>query len=178
MIFMKYYGDKGTNFNEFGTYGTLFTAYRDAKDAELNAKDEYYKYLRRSYGKDFLKKMYSILVLGPSAAFSPYGDSTSAYVDMNATTCQYIKDYVKAGGDLFFFHDTMSPYSKKAGGAYTLTTNLLDMVGLNRFHVDLTNQKNSYAQTNDGYEYKSYKDKSDTYYLTPYGFNTTAGISG
>ena len=178
MIFMKYYGDKGTNFNEFGTYGTLFTAYRDAKDAELNAKDEYYKYLRRSYGKDFLKKMYSILVLGPSAAFSPYGDSTSAYVDMNATTCQYIKDYVKAGGDLFFFHDTMSPYSKKAGGAYTLTTNLLDMVGLNRFHVDLTNQKSSYAQTNDGYEYKSYKDKSDTYYLTPYGFNTTAGISG
>ena len=178
MVFMKYYGDKGTNFNEFGTYGTLFTAYRDAKDAELNAKDEYYKYLRRSYGKDFLKKMYSILVLGPSAAFSPYGDSTSAYVDMNATTCQYIKDYVKAGGDLFFFHDTMSPYSKKAGGAYTLTTNLLDMVGLNRFHVDLTNQKNSYAQTNDGYEYKSYKDKSDTYYLTPYGFNTTAGISG
>ena len=32
-------------------------------------------------------------------------------VDFKKETCQYILDYVSAGGDLFFFHDSMSPYA-------------------------------------------------------------------
>ncbi|MDD6406258.1 MAG: hypothetical protein PUG00_10765, partial [Clostridiales bacterium] len=54
-----------------------------------------------------------------------------------------ILDYVNAGGDLFFFHDAMTPYAKQ--GAVNLTKSLLSIVGMNRYHVDLTNQKNSYT---------------------------------
>ena len=134
--------------NEIGTvYGTefqkLFTAYRDAKDLELNAKDKYNTYLRRSYGKNFLKKMYSIIVLGPSDSFGGFK------VDLEEKTCEYILDYVSAGGDLFFFHDSMTPFADK--GAVHLTKALLSVVGMNRFHVDLTDNANSYTVTNDAY---------------------------
>lgn len=121
----------------------LFIKYRDAKNAELEAKDVYQQYLRRSYGADFMKKMYSILVLGPSDSFGGFK------VDFKEKTCQYILDYVSSGGDLFFFHDTMTPYAD--AGAVNLTKSLLDVVGMNRFHVDLTNNANSYTVSNDGY---------------------------
>ena len=49
------------------------------------------------------RSMYSILVLGPSDSFGGFK------VDFKKETCQYIPDYVSAGGDLFFFHDSMSP---------------------------------------------------------------------
>lgn len=115
----------------------LFMAYRDAKDAELTAKDNYNKYLRRSYGKDFLKKMYSIVILGPSEGFGKYE------VDFNKTMCNYLVDYVNNGGDLFTFHDTMTPFAQS--GAVNLTKSLLDIVGMNRYHVNLENQSKSYT---------------------------------
>lgn len=140
LLFLKYFTTvditSDDSFASYGELGKLFKAYRDAKDAELDARDVYQTYLRRSYGKDFLKNMYSILVLGPSDDFGDF------QIDLKQKTCDYIKEYVDAGGDLFFFHDTMTPYYKK--GAYNLTTTLLDVVGMNRFHVDMTNQSNSY----------------------------------
>lgn len=114
----------------------LFIAYKNAKDAELVAKDTYYKYLRYSYGKDFLKKMYSILIIGPSEGFGNFK------TDLGRTTCKYILDYVNNGGDLFFFHDSMTPYANQ--GAVNLTKSLLNIVGMNRYHVDLTDQSKSY----------------------------------
>ncbi len=120
-----------------------FIAYRKAKDAELEARDTYYKYLRRSYGKNFLKNMYSILVLGPSDSFGGFK------VDLKEKTCEYILDYVSNGGDLFFFHDSMTPFAD--AGAVNLTKSLLSIVGMNRFHVDLTDNANSYTVSNDGY---------------------------
>ncbi len=121
----------------------LYEAYRDAKDAELDARDTYQKYLRRSYGKDFMKKMYSILILGPSDSFGGFK------VDMQPKTCEYILDYVGRGGDLFFFHDTMTPFS--TAGAVHLTESLMDIVGMNRFHVDFTDEANTYQVTSTGY---------------------------
>ena len=121
----------------------LYEKYRDAKDKELDALDVYKKDLRRSYGKDFMKKQYSILVLGPSDSFGGFK------VDLKQRTCEYILDYVSNGGDLFFFHDTMTPYAD--AGAVNLTKSLLDIVGMNRFHVDLTNNANTYEVVNDGY---------------------------
>lgn len=97
----------------------LFIAYRDAKDAELIAKDKYQTYLRRSYGKDFMKKMYSILILGPSDSFGGFK------VDFKQKTCEYILDYVSAGGDLFFFHDAMTPFAD--AGSVNLTKSLLEV---------------------------------------------------
>lgn len=114
----------------------LFIAYKNAKDAEIVAKDTYYKYLRYSYGKDFLKKMYSILIIGPSEGFGNFK------TDLGRTTCKYILDYVNNGGDLFFFHDSMTPYANQ--GAVNLTKSLLNVVGMNRYHVDLTDQSKSY----------------------------------
>lgn len=178
LIFQSYYSMKKPNSdndlrNYFGEFGKLFIAYRDAKNTELDAKDEYNTCLRRSYGTEFLKKMYSIIVLGPSSAFSPYGGGTAA--DLSTTAAEYIKEYVSAGGDLFFFHDTMTANSKSKGGSYNLTTTLIDVVGMNRYHVDLTNQASSYTNvgtaTNPSYEYNS-SDLS-LYYLTPYGYNVT-----
>ena len=121
----------------------LYEKYRDAKDKELDALDVYKKDLRRSYGKNFMKKQYSILVLGPSDSFGGFK------VDLKQRTCEYILDYVSNGGDLFFFHDTMTPYAD--AGAVNLTKSLLDIVGMNRFHVDLTNNANTYEVVNDGY---------------------------
>lgn len=121
-------------------FRNLYIAYRDAKNAELTAKAKYNTYLRRSYGKDFLKKMYSILILGPSEGFGNFK------TDFSVTTCNYILDYVNAGGDMFFFHDAMTPYANQ--GAVNLTKSLLDVVGMNRYHVDLTHQNNSYTSVN------------------------------
>ncbi len=121
----------------------LFANYRDAKNAEIIAKNTYYTYLRRSYGADFLKEMYTILVLGPSEGFGGY------YVDMDTTTVSYILDFVENGGDLFFFHDSMTVYQD--AGAVNLTTAMLDIVGMNRFHVDFTDQSNTYSLTTNAY---------------------------
>lgn len=128
---------QGVLANQYGAeWQKLFKAYTKAKDAEILARDVYNTYLRRSYGKNFMKKMYSILVLGPSDSFGGFR------VDLKQKTCEYILDYVNAGGDLFFFHDAMTPFAD--AGAVNLTKSLLSVVGMNRFHVDLTNQKNSY----------------------------------
>lgn len=141
LIFLKYFSNANINndndfTNQYGEFGRLFLEYRNAKNAELDARDKYKTYLRRSYGADFLKKQYSILLLGPSDDFGNFE------IDLSESACNYIKDYVSSGGDLFFFHDTMTPYYKK--GAYNLTTTLLDVVGMNRFHIDMTKQANSY----------------------------------
>lgn len=164
----------------------LFKEYRDAKDAELEARDLYQKYLRRSYGADFMKKMYSILILGPSECFGGF------LVDLNQTTCEYIVDYVSSGGDLFFFHDTMTPYAD--AGAVNLTKSLLDVVGMNRFHVDFTDQSKSYnaedipeygltygTLTEEGYVYiqaNSWEGTLDTTNMTfkPNGSSTVYDI--
>ena len=151
LVFLKYFSKTDINsdadLDNFGEYGKLFKEYRNAKNAELNARDKYQTYLRRSYAEDFLTNMYSILVLGPSDDFGNFE------IDLKQTTCDYIKRYVDNGGDLFFFHDTMTPYYNY--GAYNLTKTLLDVVGMNRFHVDMTNQANSYTsksvQTITGY---------------------------
>lgn len=140
LIFLMYYTNEGEpDLSSYGEFGKLFIKYRDAKDAELNAKDKYQTYLRRSYGKDFLKEMYTILILGPSNDFG--GNE----IDLSMSSCNYIKDYVENGGDLFFFHDTMTSYNDK--GSVNLTKTLLDVVGMNRYHVDMTDQKNSYTAT-------------------------------
>ena len=175
------------------TFTDLFIEYRDAKDDELKAKDTYRTYLRRSYGSDFMKKMYSILILGPSECFGGFA------VDVSADTCSYILDFVSNGGDLFFFHDTMTPYAD--AGAVTLTKSLLDVVGMNRFHVDFTDQANTYdvntytlntytsvdasaasvtsTATSDTYTdltYKAYNDDDTLYYMTPLTFSSGLGI--
>lgn len=130
--------NKGEMSDDFGArYKTLYENYVKVKDKEIEAKEKYNTYLRRSYGKDFMKKMYSILVLGPSESFGGFK------VDFQKITCQYILDYVSAGGDLFFFHDSMSPYAN--AGAANLTRALLPVVGMNRFHVDITNDVVSYS---------------------------------
>lgn len=125
--------------NDYGDrFKTLYEKYLEVKDKEIEAKEKYNTYLRRSYGKDFMKKMYSILVLGPSDSFGGFK------VDFQKATCQYILDYVSYGGDLFFFHDSMSPYAN--AGAVNLTRSLLSVVGMNRFHVDITNDVVSYSK--------------------------------
>ena len=125
--------------NDYGDrFKTLYEKYVEVKDKEIEAKEKYNTYLRRSYGKDFMKKMYSILVLGPSDSFGGFR------VDFQKATCQYILDYVSYGGDLFFFHDSMSPYAN--AGAVNLTRSLLSVVGMNRFHVDITNDVVSYSK--------------------------------
>ena len=93
-------------------------------------------YKRRANGSNFLNKMYSILVLGPSDDFGNYT------IDLKPKTCEYIKNYVSNGGDLFFFHDTMTSYNDK--GAVNLTKTLLDVVGMNRYHVDMSDMSSSY----------------------------------
>ena len=123
----------------------LFIAYRDAKDNMLNLEDQYQSYLRKSYGSSFLNKMYSILVIGPSDGFGNY------LTDLDVDTCQYILDFVENGGDLFFFHDTMTAYTGDNAGAVNLTTALLDVVGMNRYHVNLTNQSDTYTVTSVNY---------------------------
>ena len=129
--------DQGVLSNQYGAeWQKLYKAYTKANDAKIVAKDVYNTYLRRSYGSSFMKKMYSILVLGPSDSFGGFR------VDLKQKTCEYILDYVSSGGDLFFFHDAMTPFAD--AGAVNLTKSLLSVVGMNRFHVDLTNQKNSY----------------------------------
>lgn len=143
-IFDTYYrGGSGfggeSSLDSYGAYKDLFIAYRDAKDAELNARDIYMAYKRRANGRNFLNKMYSILVLGPSDDFGNYT------IDLKPKTCEYIKNYVSNGGDLFFFHDTMTAYNDK--GAVNLTKTLLDVVGMNRYHVDLNNPENTYDIT-------------------------------
>jgi hypothetical protein len=131
---------QGKMSDDFGSdYATLYSAYVKVKDAEILAKDKYNTYLRRSYGANFMKNMYSILVLGPSDSFGGFK------VDFKQKTCDYILDYVSNGGDLFFFHDSMTPYAD--AGAVNLTRTLLSVVGMNRFHVDITNGQVTYDKS-------------------------------
>lgn len=167
-IFDTYYrGGSGfggeSSLDSYGAYKDLFIAYRDAKDAELNARDIYMAYKRRANGRNFLNRMYSILVLGPSDDFGNYT------IDLKPKTCEYIKNYVSNGGDLFFFHDTMTAYNDK--GAVNLTKTLLDVVGMNRYHVDLNDLSKSYDKSysisygqfggNGGYSYNEVSDASE-----------------
>ena len=158
--------DQGVLSNQYGAeWQKLYKAYTKANDAKIVAKDVYNTYLRRSYGSSFMKKMYSILVLGPSDSFGGFR------VDLKQKTCEYILDYVSSGGDLFFFHDAMTPFAD--AGAVNLTKSLLSVVGMNRFHVDLTNQKNSYdveysgqnVQVKDKCLVNTVLDKDQTVYV-------------
>lgn len=134
-----------SDFDAYGEFKDKFIAYRDAKNKELDARDIYMAYKRRACDNynnpkgNFLNMMYSILVLGPSDNFGNYE------IDLNQITCEYIKNYVSYGGDLFFFHDEMTQYNNK--GAVNLTKTLLDVIGMNRYHVDMSDMSNSYDLT-------------------------------
>ncbi len=137
-MFWSYYSNS-TALTAYGDdFYTLFVAYRDALNDELDAKDTYDYYRRLSYGEEFLENMYSIIVIGASDYFGNFSTDLSEYA------CQYIVNFIDAGGDLFFFSNTMTPFSN--AGSVNLTTALLDVVGMNRFHVDLTNQASSYDE--------------------------------
>ena len=147
--------------DDFGAdFAKYYSDYVTVKNAELEAKDKYNTYLRRSYGKNFMKNMYSILVLGPSDSFGGFK------VDFKKETCQYILDYVSAGGDLFFFHDSMSPYAN--AGAVNLTKSLISVVGMNRFHVDVTDNVVKY---DNPLKLGSYTANNETFYKISYDAN-------
>ena len=154
--------------DDFGAdFAKYYSDYVTAKNAELEAKDKYNTYLRRSYGKSFMKNMYSILVLGPSDSFGGFK------VDFKKETCQYILDYVSAGGDLFFFHDSMSPYAN--AGALKLGKYNVKSVSYSKASVNTSTLEVTYTAdgTVDDVTYTS--PDSSLYYLTPYANNPTAG---
>ena len=77
----------------------------------------------------------------------------------------------------------MTPFAD--AGAVNLTKSLLSIVGMNRFHVDLTDNANSYTVTNDkhatgfygaGYIYKSNIAAGETYYTKEPAENTPEGL--
>lgn len=104
----------------------LYEEYVTLNDAVILAEQEYKAAARMAYTTDMtLVANYDMIVLGFAENF--------AGQDLNNEACQLLKDYIARDGNILNTHDAMARYGNE--GALTMTENLRDIFGMDRFHV-------------------------------------------
>ncbi len=132
-----------------------YQRWADAKSFEVLKLEEYWEAMRASYGKDWMKEIYGIVLMGAAENF--------AGQDLPQDVCDALAEYEDEGGNMLMFHDTMTRYNQSgypssgAGkGAVNLTNTLRDAFGLNRYHMTVSAEDSSKYQVNAGYDASKY----------------------
>lgn len=120
----------------------------DAKSKEILMLELYWDTMRAAYGKDWMKEIYGMVLVGAAEDFNDQ--------DLTQSVCDTLADYEKSQGNMLMFHDTMA---KKADGAVNVTNTLRDAFGLNRYHMTTS------STDADQYEVQA-KYSADKYFLT------------
>ncbi len=151
----EFYYDYST-VKDYSVIGYYYQLWADAKSATVLLENEYWEQVRSAHGKDWLKEVYSIIILGASEDF---GENMYDVADSTAAS---LKEYEADGGNMLLFHDTMTKYQDK--GSKKLTAALREQFGLDRFHMTIDGE--SY-KVNAGYD-------SDKYFMTVLDVNNPA----
>lgn len=116
-----------------------------AKNPRIMGYKDYQKFA--NYG-DWMGKTYTSVVFGAAERF--------ADADITGTnSLAAIDEYVKNGGQVILFHDTLSPYTNS--GAVKLTEHLREAAGLDKYHLTT-------ATANDTSKYPVLATKNTTKY--------------
>ena len=144
-------------------YKDIFAPYIEAKDLELEYKEEYEKYLRFSYGNDvtWLKEMYNCIIIGPADNFN----NDDFYSVDSLDTLEY---YAKKGGNMLLFHDLLSKQANN--GSFRFTQRMKSYFAMDRNKATATVKSGEYYvnyTTPDSNKYfisnMSYKTTDDKY---------------
>ncbi len=138
------------------TLNELYIIWADASSERILYEEKYWDMKRAAYGKNWLKELYGIVLIGASENFSNK--------DLSLASCDYLEQYESEGGNMLMFHDTMT--RSQGGGAINLTDTLKECFGLDRYHMELSADENSYV-LKEGYDSKKY-------FMTHVDFNNTA----
>lgn len=122
--------------------GYYYQRWADAKSLEVLKLEEYWEAVRASYGKDWMKEVYGMVLVGAAENFGEQ--------DLTQNVCDRLADYEKNDGNILMFHDTMARNKK---GAVNLTNTLRDAFGLNRYHMT---RNGSDYEVNKGYNTSKY----------------------
>lgn len=119
-----------------------YQRWADAKSLEVLKLEEYWEAVRAAYGKDWMKEVYGVVLVGAAENFGNQ--------DLTQNVCDRLLEYEEEGGNILMFHDTMA---RNKQGAVKLTNTLRDAFGLNRYHM----QRNGSDYTLDkGYDASKY----------------------
>lgn len=129
-----------------------YQRWADAKSAEILALEKYWDMMRAAYGKDWLKEVYGIVLVGAAEDFNDQ--------DLEQSVCDALVDYEKSGGNMLMFHDTMTWHENS--GAVNITKAFAEPFGLDRFHMEVASASE--------YKVKSGYDKSK-YFMSTLSYN-------
>lgn len=136
-----------TNIKEsYNFINTYYQKWSDAKSAEILILNDYWDTVRSAYGKDWMKEVYGMVIIGAADEFNNN--------DLSTSVCATLVDYEKSGGNMLMFHDTLS--KKTSGSApLNLTAALREPFGLDRFHMELADDGTTY-KVKAGYDPEKY----------------------
>jgi hypothetical protein len=142
-LFLTWYDNSTSSVltsDEFAKYKSYYSQWVTLHDDVVKYHEAYNKYSCLSCtSSEWLGKNYSMVVLGFAEDF---GGS-----DLTSSECTMIRNYVSDGGDLLLTHDSTTRYEN--AGSVTLTTELRDVFGLDRFHATMDTSKSKNVTVND-----------------------------
>jgi len=116
---------------------TKYNAYNTKREAMIEKYEQYRSESQKCGDEtDWLSYNYNVIVLGLADQFGTSIDtSKNNSADLSYEACQQLKTYIKNGGSVVNSHDSINAKATKARGAYTLTNELRELFGMDRFHV-------------------------------------------
>lgn len=127
----EYFNSSSSDWNFAGLNARLgglrsaYATYVAEKDKVLELKEQVKEYSRKSAtSNEWIAENYDIVVLGFADEFMNK--------DLSVDSCSQLKTYITGGGSVLNTHDTMT---RKNSGAYNMTSALLEVFGMDRFHV-------------------------------------------
>jgi hypothetical protein len=161
-LFLTWHDNSTSNVltsDEFAKYKSYYSQWVTLHDDVVKYHEAYNKYSCLSCtSSEWLGKNYSMVVLGFAEDF---GGS-----DLTSSECTMIRNYVSDGGDLLLTHDSTTRYAN--AGSVTLTTELRDVFGLDRFHATMDTSKSTTLSTSDSFLKDIYiRDTTGYYYYGP-----------
>lgn len=113
-------------------YAGYYETWARLHDDVVDYYNLYRKYASYAATEDnWIGNNYDIMVLGFADEFNKR--------DLSVDECNQIKSYVSNGGTVLLTHDTTSEYANE--GSVTLTTQLRDTFGLDRYHATINLEK-------------------------------------
>lgn len=147
-----------------GEYQKLYETWIKYHDEVVRKYNDYRDLKRQCYtSAEWLSKNYDVVVLGFAENFGGQ--------DLNVDECDDIKAFVENGGTLLTTHDSTTRYED--AGAVTLTKELRDVFGMDRFHM--TQNANGAGTSGDYVDYEPLAGAGDAatpeYYFSSNDFN-------
>ena len=140
---------------KYSDYKTYYEAYAHAKDKQLELKEAYKKASRLANFENWLGGSYDCVIIGPAETFC--GDDIKRDDALNS-----LKTYIKEGGSVLMYHDTLTKFTGDGQGAVKLTQALLDDFGMDKNHAELDTSKYGSGVTIAGTK-KQLIDNNDNY---------------